>query len=275
MKTLIIVLIVIWFITAEINIHLSNRLIEEQEHEIEVLHEYIRRIKRWWKMKNFEEIKKEIIKNNEEIKKLKDKKEEIFREYQGKWSAYSNDNYKIAQAKIEAIETVNDILANNASYIIYEIFKNEIKPILEKYQGKRIGEKTKEKIKEEIKQQYRKNNIKVSSYIQLAGEYYSHSDKINIVILTDEGYTDYRFKECEVNFWYGSEGKNGLNFTGNMQMPSLQYYEDAKHTAEKIAVERESTEAKIASLKKQIEEVRSKFNDKLEGDLYSAYYIKA
>ncbi len=46
MKTLIIVLIVIWFITAEINIHLSNRLIEEQEHEIEVLHEYIRRIRK-------------------------------------------------------------------------------------------------------------------------------------------------------------------------------------------------------------------------------------
>ena len=44
MKTLIIVLIVIWFITAEVNIHLSNRLIEE--HEIEVLHKYIRRIRK-------------------------------------------------------------------------------------------------------------------------------------------------------------------------------------------------------------------------------------
>lgn len=46
MKTLIIVLIVTWFTTAQVIIFLQNRQIEEQEHEIEVLHEYIRRIRK-------------------------------------------------------------------------------------------------------------------------------------------------------------------------------------------------------------------------------------
>lgn len=46
MKTLIIVLIVIWCVNAHIIIYQQDRQIEEQEHEIEVLHEYIRRIRK-------------------------------------------------------------------------------------------------------------------------------------------------------------------------------------------------------------------------------------
>lgn len=46
MKIIILILLIVWFTTAQVIIFLKNRQIEEQDHEIEVLNEYIRRLRK-------------------------------------------------------------------------------------------------------------------------------------------------------------------------------------------------------------------------------------
>ena len=154
-------------------------------------------------MKHYTEIMKDIRNNNNKIKELDAKADELLKKADRAAAESFTEKIAIkksiseeaeaaaiaAYAEIENIKSINSILAENvkASFAAYVI--PIIKEIMQKYAGKQYGTKTKEKIREEAK--------KHSIMFYFDG--YREQYKVHVFCLTNEGYTDYNSPEIYIN----------------------------------------------------------------------------
>ena len=156
-------------------------------------------------MKNYLDILDEIRSNAEQAKAAKAeanahlKRDEIktaksieeFMTIENSITAADKTEAKNATTRAENLQTINGVLQENARASFAAYITPIICEIMQKYNGKQLGEKTKDKIREEAK----KHGF--SFYFERS--YFTrNSDTIHAELLTPEGYTDYRMKDIDI-----------------------------------------------------------------------------
>lgn len=221
-------------------------------------------------------MKNENIKKIEMLKKqngeLWKAREEIAREYERTREAHNSEQYRKLSKKIQLNVVEMEVINNNITLDLYNIYVEEFKPLLAKYSNKAIGKKTREKINKELDEITAQHGYKMSIYIHTYNrDAFQYCDDIDFVHLNDEGFTSYLIKVPNFCEYYPNGWKG--NFTGLAPHPGYGYIEDTRKEAKAIIKSKEESEKKIAKLQKQIEEIKKLHNDSARGALYDNMHI--
>lgn len=154
-------------------------------------------------MKAYTEIINDIFANNQKIKELEAKADELLKKAESAAASTISEKITIRKSiseeadaaavqaynEIEDIKAINSILEENVKASFAAEVEPIIRNIMEKYAGKQYGEKTREKIRNEAKE----NNIMF--YFDGYGELY----KVCVYCLNAEGYKAYNLPEIDIH----------------------------------------------------------------------------
>ena len=234
-------------------------------------------------MKKWELIRNEIRENIAKIEELNTKADNLYKKAEIRSAATYGDRKKILESITEQdeaeavklyseanyLEKINKILAENekASFTSYVI--SIIAPIMQKYNGKPLGEKTEQKIREEA----HKHGI---SFYFNRGYLTRESSRITAYCLTSEGCK--AFNAPEVEFYAVTEdGKHNyfINESNKIADFSTMHYMSHYNYTENPAELQNEIDKQYYELKKLVElasKVQSNYNSLLP---YGSNHINA
>lgn len=162
-----------------------------------------------------------------------------------------------------------NVIKNNIDLILMDIIKDELLPILKKYEGKRMGEVTKKKIQEEIKK-YTLNKYNIYCYLGMYKEYDFTSIKLNFNFYEDNNCVklsniEFDTNEYEfINVKYDMENLVPYYHSYDYKYIELESVSDYVSNLYNMRV---LTENNIEKLNNEVSKLKSEFNSYCKNNL--------